>query len=38
MRLLTELQFCPTSSKERNPTLLPTGDGVGFLLFFADLS
>ena len=37
MRLLTELQFCPTSSKERNPKLLPIGDGFGFLLFFGDL-
>ena len=37
MRLLTELQFCPTSSKERNPKLLPIGDGFGFLLILGDL-
>ena len=24
--------------KERNPKLLPVGDGFGFLLFFGDLS
>ena len=24
--------------KERNPKLLPIGDGFGFLLFFGDLS
>ena len=32
MRLLTELQFCPTSSNLRNPKLKPIGDGFGFLL------
>lgn len=38
MRLLTELQFCPTSSNKRNPKLLPIGGGFGFLLFLGDLS
>ena len=33
-----KLQFYPTSAKERNPKLLPIGDGFGFLLFFGDLS
>ena len=38
IRLLTKLQFCPTSSFKDNPKLLPVGDGFGFLLLFHSFS
>ena len=38
MCLSAKLHFYTMKPKERNPKLLPIGDGFGFLLFFGDLS
>ena len=38
VRMLASLRAQFGETKERNPKLLPIGDGFGFLLFFGDLS